>query len=472
MRGSAMVLPSPGSAETHAPPRREVLRLAWPIGVSMTSLTLKGFVDMAMIGRLGVDELGGAGLAAVCTWSALTFPWGVLRGQRPLVAQYVGAKRRAMAFSFGIHAFHLAVLAGLALLLAAPALGRLMTAFAGATDLPTHGVVVAGDYFRTRMQWALPLLVTTAVAEYLRSLGRTRLPMAVDLLVHPVNVFFNWVLVFGHFGVPALGARGAALGTGIADTIGLLLILSLARQDGGPNLVRVLAAARLRLSRLARVVSVGLTGGVQFALESVAFVFITWLVGHTGEVALAVHQAGIQIVHLSLLPAVAVADAGSILIGRAVGRGDLAAARRSLRAVLEIVTPFMAAMGVLFLLRGRALAGIFLHAPDPAVHEAALALAAGVMAAAALWQIGDAFQVTFRFALRATGDHQWVMWTGILCAWLLSLPLASWVVFGLDGDVTDVWLVWAAEIFAGSAVFVWRWRSGAWQRKGLVRRAA
>ena len=57
---------------------------------------------------------------------------------------------------------------------------------------------------------------------------------------------------------------------------------------------------------------------------------------------------------------------------------------------------------------------------------------------------------------------------GILCSWLLSLPLAWWVVFVLKGDVAQVWLVWAAEIFIGSGIFVWRWRSGAWMRKRLV----
>jgi Na+-driven multidrug efflux pump len=150
----------------------------------MMSFTMKGFIDMAMVGELGTDVLGAVGIGSVAAWVALTFPWGILRGQRPLVA--------------------------------------------GSTDLPTEAVGHGRDYFQTRMAWALPTLLTMAIAEYLRSVGKTRVPMVVDLLVHPLNVLFNWMLIFGHLGLPEMGAKGAALGTGLADVVGLLLLLFLA----------------------------------------------------------------------------------------------------------------------------------------------------------------------------------------------------------------------------------------------------
>ena len=109
------------------------------------------------------------------------------------------------------------------LLLQVP-LGDLFAVFAGSTDLPKDAIGPGRDYFQTRMAWSLPTLLTWSVAEYLRSVGKTRIPMAVDLLVHPLNIVFNWMLIFGNFGMPELGARGAALGTGLADCAGLLLI--------------------------------------------------------------------------------------------------------------------------------------------------------------------------------------------------------------------------------------------------------
>ena len=444
--------------------RREVMRLAWPIGVSMVSFTLKGFIDMAMVGQLGTDALGAVGIASVTAWVAMTFPWGVLRGQRPLVSQYLGAQQRDKAFSFGVHAFYLAAAAGVLLMVFHRQLGSGFEAFAGSTELTAGAVSKARTYFETRMVWALPMLLTFAVAEYLRSVGNTRMPMVADLVVHPLNILFNWALIFGHLGLPELGVYGAALGTGLADTAGMLLLFYLAR----PRTGIVPGTLRLRWARMRKVVTVGLSGGVQFTLESASFLGVTWIVGHAGKQALAVHQAGIQLIQLSLLPAVAVADAGSVLIGRFVGELRWDDVRRTLRSTLEILLPFMTAMGLVFLLRGRALASIFLNDEDPERLRVALELAGGVTAAAALWQLADALQVAFRFALRATGDHRWVMWTGILCSWVISLPLAWWVVFVLEGTVAQVWLVWGSELFVGSAIFVWRWRSGAWMRKRLV----
>jgi len=455
------------------------MHLAWPIGVSMVSFTMKGFLDMAMVGHLGTDALGAVGFASIATWFALCFPWGILRGQRPLVSQYIGARQPELAFSFGAHAFYLALLSGLLLIVFGGGLVTAFGHFASGTALTPQAVAIGQDYFQLRLWWLLPTLLTFAIAEFLRSTGRTRMPMAVDLMVHPLNFLFNYLLIFGHLGMPELGARGAAIGTGLADLIALLTISWLARpRKGIPP-----GSLRLHLGRLKEVVAVGWTGGIQFSLENLSFLSITWIVGHTSQVALAVHQAGIQLIHLSLLPAVAIGDAGSVLIGRYVGELEWDAVKRTLRSTLEIMLPFMSVMALVFFFFGRPLSAIFLHDDDPQALATALDLGQGVMMAAALWQLGDAFQVAFRFALRAAGDHHWVMWTGILCTWLLSIPLAWWVVFGftmdpssvvagVHGSVDKVWLVWSGEIFVGAGIFIWRWRSGAWMRHRLVKDGA
>ncbi len=424
-----------------------------------------------MVGRLGTVSLGAVGIASIATWAAITFPWGVLRGQRPLVSQHLGASQPERAFAFGAHGVYLALGFGVMLFLLAGPLSQLVRLFVGSTALDHEGVAIAQDYFALRLRWAPPLLCFFAISEYLRSTGRTRLPMAVDLCTHPLNALFNYALIYGRFGLPEMGGRGAALGTGLADCCGLvLLLLILWRERRGKPPLR--AAARFDPAKFKEVGKVGLSGGLQFSFETYCFLAITWMVGKTEPAALSVHQAGIQLIHMALMPTLAVADAASVLIGRAVGALRWEEAQRALRSALQLVPPFMAFLGALVFFFGRQLVGLIVTDPDPALREHALALGAGVMTAAALWQLGDALQVVFRFALRATGDHRWVMWTGILCSWVLSLPLVAWVVFVLHGDVRAVWLVWTAEIFIGDAIFVWRWRSGHWRARRLVKDGA
>jgi MATE family multidrug resistance protein len=445
--------------------RKEVLRLAWPIAISMMSFTIKGFVDTLMVGQLGTDVLGAVGLASVATWMAMTFPWGILRGQRPLISQYLGAGKPEVAFSFGIHAFYLALLCGVGLVVLADPLTELFKIYAGSTAIGDTGANIASGYFKIRMQWLLPTLLTFAVAEYLRSIGETRVPMMVDIFVHPLNIFFNWVLIFGHLGFEPMGANGAALGTGIADVCALAAIFILVK----PKNRLTLSILKVRTARMIEVLKVGFTGAVQFSLEAVSFITITWFIGKTGATALAVHQVGIQLVHISMLGGAAIADGGSVLIGNYVGDNNYKAVRKTLRSTLEIITPYMLFVGACFIIFRHQLGDLFLNNDDPAEYAKAMQLNSGVLIAAAIWQLGDVLQIAFRFALRAAGDHVWVMWAGILCTWLLSMPVAWLVVFVFKGDVADVWMAWNVEIFIGSAFFVQRWRSGKWVKKRLVK---
>ncbi|MCH2100838.1 MAG: MATE family efflux transporter [Planctomycetes bacterium] len=447
----------------HAPGSpRQVLYLAWPIGVSMISFTLKGFIDMLLVGRLGIEALGAVGLASVMAWTLMSFPLGMLRGQRPLVSQYFGAGDRIAAYSYGIHAFYLAVAWGLlSLVLAGPAATLIMNLAGSKLTPDARSFAIA--YLEMRLIWSGAWLMNVSVAEYLRATSRPRIGMAADLLAHPTNVALSWILIFGLFGMPAYGVQGAALGTGLADLLALCLMVWLAR----PRKSAKGQPWAYRWNRMKKVLTTGITGGVQFVLESGAFALITTMIGFLGTTALAVHQAAIQLVHLSIMPAVAIADGGATLIGQYIGEKKPDYAERALHSSLRICAIFMTCMGVIYFFFGEDLVSVFLKEGE-GDYDTAIKLGGQVMLAAALWQLGDSYQVAFRFGLRAAGDHYWVMYVGILCSWALSVPLAWAVVHVFHGNLAHVWLSWTAEIFLGSAIFWWRWKSGAWRKKRMV----
>jgi len=442
------------------------MHLAWPIGISMISFTLKGFIDMLLVGRLGIEALGAVGLASVMAWTLMSFPLGMLRGQRPLVAQYFGAGDRIGAYSYGIHAFYLAAAWGvLSFFLAAP-VAKFIIGLTG-SELTPAASVFAVEYLETRLAWAGAWLMNVSVVEYLRSTSRPRIGMAADILAHPTNVALSWVLIFGLFGMPELGVRGAALGTGLADLLALGLMLTLSWPRGAQPDEADRQPWKYRWRRMKKVLATGITGGVQFALESGAFALITTMIGFLGTTALAVHQAAINLVHLSIMPAVAIADGGATLIGQYMGDKKLDYVERALKSTVQICSVFMAFMGVVYLAFGEELIAVFLK-EDEVDYAQAISMGGTVMIAAAVWQLGDSYQIAYRFCLRAAGDHAWVMYTGILCSWVLSVPLAWAVVHIFDGNLAHVWFSWTAEIFLGSFIFWWRWRSGAWRNKRLV----
>lgn len=418
---------------------------------------------MLMVGRIGTDALAAVGLGALLAWNLIAFPMGVLRGQRPLVSQYLGAGDRKGAFSYGAHAFYLALFFGIVYLILGDWVSALTTK-ASMSKLTPTAQVYGDEYLQIRMWWAIMPMCGMAVAEYLRSVGRPRVTMTADLLSHPVNIALNYVLIFGKFGAPEMGVRGAALGTGISEVFGLCLMLWLGR-SGGPL---PLEAMRVRWKRMKKVLQVGITGGVQFCIETFSFTLITILIGTMSTLALAVHNICVSIIHMSMMPAIAVGDGGSVLIGQFMGEKRLDLVEKSLHSTIKILMPFMGVMSVLFFFFGDSIVSWYLDADDPQFDEA-VSLGKWVMIAAAIWQLGDALQIAFRFGLRAAGDHKWVMYIGILCAWLLSVPICWAVIKWWPGaTLTHVWLAWTAEIFIGSWIFYRRWKSGGWKTKRLV----
>ena len=435
--------------------------MAWPIGISMISMTLKSAIDMIMVGRLGAEALAAVGFAGMVAWNLGAGPMGMLRGQRPLVSQYLGAGDRKAAFEFGAHGFYLALAFSFLMLGLSPWAHVAMDWATGTTGITKQAGVLTGDYLQIRMEWTGPWLMTVAVGEYLRSVGRPRVAMVADLICHPLNVLLSWCFIFGKLGFPEMGVRGAALGTGIADLVAMVVMFQLARPKGK------LTIPKFQWLRMKRVLSTGITGGVQFSLESISYGIITYFVARLGTVPLAVHQIGITLIHLAMMPCVAVADGASVLVGQYTGEKQWDGVRRAVRSGFQIMLPFAGFMALVYWLGGEFLVGLFVPLDDPNYLES-ISLGAGLLIAAAIWQIGDVFQFSYRFSLRATGDHKWVMWVGILVSWILSVPLAWWVVEIMHGTVIHVWMAWNAEIYFGSWLFYRRWKSGKWKDKRLV----
>jgi len=422
----------------------------------MVSVTIKGVVDMMMVGKLGTDQLAGVGLAGVLVFNALCFGMGVLRGQKSLISQHLGAEQAHESFRYGVHGFYLSGVFALACLSLALVQDGFFSSIASATNLSQTALTAGSDYFDTRLAWSGSMFLSLAVGEYLRGTGRTRLPMVADLISQPVNILCNYALIFGHFGCPELGVQGAAIGTGIADLLTLVLLLVLSRKPG------IFQHLAFSAQHLWRVVSVGVASGVQWTLEVGSYTLINFFISYLGTQEMAAHSATINIMHFSFMSAIALADGGSVLVGQAVGAKNWLAAQRTLRSMIGLALPVMMLIAGLFALFGEEIMGLYIDDPPT------IALGAHLLLIAAVWQFGDAFQICCRFALRAAGDHTWVMWTGILCAWVLSAPAAAIAIWVLHGDVTTVWWCWNIEIFIGALIFWRRWSSGKWRQMRLV----
>lgn len=454
-------------AESQTPSRsfgdelRQLLRLGGPIALVQLGTIALNVVDVAMLGHHDPAGLPAMALGNNLVWLAMMFCMGVTTAAEPLLSQAIGANDRdAIPRVLGrglLLTVLLSVPAGLLLLPAETWLGWF--------GQPTELVPSAGSYARWQALGVWPFLAYSLFRSLLSAHARVGPQVATIVLGNVLNAALDWLLIFGHAGLPALGATGAALATVLSRWFMLLALVWLGRDVLVPQLralgsasVRAAACARAPLSALLRL---GTPIGLQYVLEMGVFTATALLIGTLDAAApeahgagLAGHQIALQLASTSFMVPLGLGMAAAVRVGWATGRGDLASVRRSVAVALCAGVMVMTCFMLSFLLAPRALAGLL------TAHEPALAVAATLVPIAGVFQIGDGLQVVSIGCLRGLGDVRSPVIANTIGYWLLGLPLGCWLGLGLGHGAAGLWwgLVLGLFAVAGALVLVLRMR--------------
>lgn len=431
-------------------PFSELIRLAWPIAVSMVSYAFMTLADTVFVAGLGRSALAAVGLGSVATFSLLCFTMGLLRAVKVLVSQAVGAGRGEQRHAYVAAGIVLALGLGAATVVVGQLVAPLLTLVASSDEAGG----LAGSYLAIRVLSAPFLFVFVALREARYGQGDSRSPMVAAVLSNVINIGLDYLLIVEL----GLGVPGAAWAT-VAACCAEALVLLLAERGNEWHGVRGLGR------HLAALWRIGVPTGVQFLLEVGSFSLLSVLIASMAEVEMAAHQLMLQGIHFSFLPALAISEASSVLAGQAVGanRDELVvgvAARGMLLAGI-----YTGLCTVLFLVGG------------PLILEAALddvelvATTIGLVYVAAAFQVADAASVIARGVLRGAGDVRYSALVGIITAWVAIPPLTWLLGLHLGMGAFGGWLALSVEIFVGAALFWWRLANGGWRRSAEMTRA-
>ena len=407
---------------------RSLLRLALPIVAVQVGLMLMGVVDTLMVGRVSAAALAAVALGNLYFFGIAIGGMGVLFALDPVISQAVGARdERAVARGVQrglVLALALTLLSLLPLLVVEPVITVLRQ--------PADVIPLAAGYVHAATPGMPAFLAFVVLRQTLQAMDRVR-PIVVAILgANIVNAFLNWALVFGHLGMPAMGP----VGTGWASTISrwtmLLALIGLALGRLGPYL-RPAGRDVLRLRPLARMLRLGVPIGAQFPLEMGAFAAVALLMGWLGTAQMAGHQIAINLASLTFMVPVGIAQAGSVRVGQAVGRGDPPAARRAVAAALVSGAAFMAVTGVAFLTLPGPLTALY---TDEAV---VVGIAVALIPVAGVFQVFDGLQVVAAGVLRGIGDTTAPFVANLLAFWLIGIPISLWLGFRTPAGPVGLW---------------------------------
>jgi MATE family multidrug resistance protein len=442
------------------PSLRGLLALAWPIVVSRSSQVVVGISDAVMVSHLGEESLAATTAGAMNAFTFFIFPMGVVFIVSSFASQLFGMGDLSGARRYGFYGLLVAAATQALGLLGIPLVGWLL----GQLDYAPGVQGLMQGYLAVRLWSAGPAIGIEALTNYYGGLGNTRLPMRASVAAMLLNLAGNWLLIDGHLGAPALGPVGAALASTLATWAVFLAFLGVFLR-GGRAEGRVVP--RLSGAELWRTLRFGLPSGLNWFFEFLAFsFFLNLVVAGLGTTAVAAFMAVIQLNSVAFMPAFALASAGAILAGQAIGAGQKDAVPAIVRVTFKVAAAWQTFVGIVYLTLPALVLAPF--AREAGSREALLEVGTRMLMLSSAWQLGDAAANVLAEALRAAGDTLFTMWVRVAVAWIFFVP-GAWLtvrVWG-GGDVgATLWFV--AYLWLLAAVLWWRFRSGAWRRVELV----
>lgn len=300
-----------------------------------------------------------------------------------------------------------------------------------------------------------------ALIQHRQAMSDSRTPMVVGIAGNVFNAIVAWSLIYGHVGLPAFGVRGCGWATAATETLALaVMAVMLVRSERRARLAAGADETRRQLGfrgAARHVAELGIPTGLQFGTEMLAFTAFTAVLGGIGASEIAAHHIALNVIRVSFLPGVAVAEAASVMVGRELGRRQLAAADAVVKSAMKVAVGFMAACGLFFALGGGLVAAFFSDQPS------IVGVARRLLLVAALFQVLDAVNIVLRGSLRGAKDVRVAAIIGIGVTWA-CVPTAAYFLGKLAHlGALGGWLGFLAETTLGACLFWLRWSRGAWR---------
>ncbi len=435
-------------------PRRELVQLAWPIAAAMLGETAIGLVDTKLVGGLGPSALGGVGIATTLMFLGYSIVFGLMRGVKVRTAHAIGEGRPEDGFVYARSGLAMGAALGFVVLFACRDVSPVLRLVGASPSI----IPYARDFLAAVTLGAPATAMLAALIQHRQAIGDSRTPMLVGIGGNIVNALLGWSLIYGHFGLPALGVRGTGYSTALTEAIELAIMIALLVRSERKALAKGGRPSELSLRQAARdVAELGVPTGLQFTTEMLAFTAFTAVISGIGPNEIAAHQIALNVIRVSFLPGVAIGEAASVMVGTALGRRSLADADAATKSGLQVGVGFMAICGLVFAAGGGVIASFF--STDPSV----VAIARRLLLIAAVFQVLDAVNIVLRGALRGAKDVRVAAIIGIGVIWTF-VPTAAYFLGKVAGlGALGGWLGFVGETTAAAILFWLRWTRGAWR---------
>lgn len=428
----------------------EILKIGLPIMLGQACVIILAFADNIMIGWHSVDELAASSFVNNILNLLIMTELGFAAGMTPIIGSHNG---RGDVASVGLTLRNGLVVNGL-IGLASVVLLAVVYALLGHFGQEPELLPLIRPYFVIVGISTLFSLGFNTLKQFTDGICRPVVSMVFLLLGNVVNIFGNWVLIYGKLGFPEMGLVGAGISTLFSRIlIFAAFLLYILFSKSLRQYARAIKEAVLSLAEMKSIFTVGYPVAIQMALETSSFTFAAVMAGWLGVIELAAHQVVITISQLFFLMMQGLSFALSILISNACGRGDYKGVREYAGKGYGMIVCISATLSVLLYIFRYQAAGVFTDSPEVS------AMAVSLFFVLFAYQFGDGLQLCFANVLRGLQDVKPIMKVAFVSYYIIAIPVAYLLGFKTSLGLLGIWLGFPVGLTIAGVFFFLRYRS-------------
>lgn len=439
----------------HSPLNKKLISLALPVVIGMMSITAVLVADSAMVGRLGTMELAAAGVGGMAYWTISSLVLGASYGVQILVARRFGERNFSQ-----IHT--IAATASFLFLILSAVLSALLLSFSKEIMFffsKNPQVIHLGDqYLYYRSLGTIPFFLGFALRAFFDGLGKTYVGMIASFSTAFINIFLNYILIFGHLGFPAWGIKGAALASAWSSLFGFLIyLLILFHRENR----KYFFGPRFHVSReiIKKIIALGMAPSLSEGVQNMAFLVFMRIAGFVGAVSQASSNIMFSVLSISFMPGFAFSIASTTIVSQSLGQKKFKLAELGSYKAMRFAAYVMGFMGLAFIISGEYLLSLFTKEQEVIEESFWPLIIVSVV------QIFDATHMVLSGSLRGAGLVNWILAMYTSVSWLVMVPLAYFFTQYMNMGSKGLWLavsIWMVILAVSTFL---KFRSNSWKTK-------
>lgn len=430
------------SFKTYLPYYKRNLKVAFPVMLTQLGASLVGLFDSIMVGRYATVDLAAVSFSNALFFTVMVFAMGALMGLTPLVGIQVGSLssdsshgeqsniRSLIASFFQNGMLFTVLLSFLSLVL----LGGCIP-FLHCFGQDPEVVQAARPYYTLIVLSIIPFLFFTFFKQFLEGLGNTAVAMVITLVMNGLNIFLNWLFIYGNWGCPELGATGAGIGSMVARVgmpVCFVLVMYLRKEWRG-----YLSSIRwqsFRLSVIKELTKIGFPIGVQTLMETIAFTAAFVFIGWISKEALAAHQIANQMCDMTFMVILGIGSATTIRVSHQLGANHLEGVRMASNASIHLVLLINAVGAAVMIGLRHQIPMLFTK------DQEVIAIASQLIALAGVLQFADGLQVVAASMLRGITDVKVPMVIAMFSYSIVCISIGLFLAFPMGMGAVGIWI--------------------------------